>query len=62
LRWYDQSGWLPTPVEQAKTESQRAEAESQRAESESQRAEKLADYLRSQGIDPDNLPIEPKNL
>ncbi|MFZ4727658.1 MAG: Uma2 family endonuclease [Pseudanabaena sp.] len=57
LRWYDQSGWLPTPVEQAKTESQRAEAESQRAESESQRAEKLAAYLRSQGIDPDNLPV-----
>ena len=43
LRWYDHSGWLPTPVEQAKAESQRAN--------------KLAAYLRSQGIDPDNLPI-----
>jgi hypothetical protein len=50
LRWYDQSGWLPTPVEQAKAESQRADAESQRAN-------KLAAYLRSQGIDPEHLPI-----
>jgi len=43
LRWYDHTGWIPTPVE--------------RADTESQRAEKLAAYLRSQGIDPDNLPI-----
>jgi len=50
LRWYDQTGWIPTLAE-------RAEAESQRAEAESQRADKLAAYLRSQGIDPDNLPI-----
>ena len=64
LRWYDQTGWIPTSAEKAETESQRAEAESQRAEAESQRAEaesqradKLAAYLRSQGIDPDNLPI-----
>jgi Uma2 family endonuclease len=49
LRWYDHTGWLLTLEE-------KAEAESQRAEAESQRAEKLAAYLRSQGIDPDNLP------
>ena len=41
LRWYNQSGWLPTLLE--------------KAESERQRADKLAAYLRSQGIDPDNL-------
>ena len=63
LRWYDQSGWLPTLVEKIEAESQRVEAERQRteferqrAESERQRADKLAAYLRSQGIDPDNLP------
>ena len=50
LRWHDHTGWIPTPIE-------RANAESQRANAESQRAEKLAAYLRSQGIDPDNLPI-----
>jgi hypothetical protein len=64
LRWYDHTGWIPTPIERANaesqradTESQRADTESQRANTESQRAEKLAAYLRSQGIDPDNLPI-----
>jgi Uma2 family endonuclease len=57
LRWYDKTDWLPTLVEKSESESQRAEAESQRAEVESQRANKLAAYLRSQGIDPDNLPI-----
>ena len=63
LRWYDQSGWLPTLAEKIEAESQRVEAERQRteferqrAESERQRADKLAAYLRSQGIDPDNLP------
>ena len=71
LRWYDHTGWIPTPIERANAESQRANAESQRADTESQRAntesqranaesqraEKLAAYLRSQGIDPANLPI-----
>jgi Uma2 family endonuclease len=33
-----------------------AQQERQRAEQERQRAEKLADYLRSLGVDPDNLP------
>ncbi len=49
LRWYNSTGWIPTNAE-------RAEAEHQRAEAEHQRAEKLAEYLRSQGIDADNLP------
>ena len=43
LRWYDRAGWIPTLAE--------------KAEAESQRANKLAAYLRSQGLDPDNLPI-----
>jgi len=71
LRWYDETDWLPTLEEKAKSESvrakieqtkalferERAETEKQRAETEKQRADKLAAYLRSQGIDPDNLPI-----
>ena len=35
------TGWVSTPGE--------------KAEQERQRAERLAEYLRSQGIDPDNL-------
>ncbi len=48
LRWYNAAGWVLTRGE--KTEQER-----QRAEQEYQRAERLAEYLRSQGIDPDNL-------
>ncbi len=33
-----------------------AQQESQRAQTEKQRAEQLAQYLRSIGVDPDNLP------
>lgn len=52
LSWYDQQGdrYL-TPEEQAQQERLRAEQERQRAE-------QLAQYLRSLGIDPDNLPSE----
>jgi Uma2 family endonuclease len=57
LRWYDRTGWISTLVEKAEAESQSAEVERQRAEAERQRADQLAAYLRSQGIDPDNLPI-----
>jgi len=64
LRWYDQTGWVQTLAEMAEAERQRAEAESQRAEAERQKAEaerhradRLAAYLRSQGLDPDNLPV-----
>ena len=50
LIWFDQQGirYL-TPAE-------RAEQEQQRAEQEQQRAERLADYIRSLGFDPDDLP------
>ena len=42
--------------QRAEQEQQRAEQERQRAEQERQRAEQLAAYLRSIGVDPDNLP------
>jgi Putative restriction endonuclease len=71
LRWWDEAGnLLPWAVEQielerqrvdeerqrADEERQRADEERQRAEQERQRAERLAEILRSQGINPDNLP------
>lgn len=47
LRWFTTDGALiPLPEE----------AERQRANQEQQRVERLEGYLRSQGIDPDNLP------
>ncbi len=50
LRWWDESGTiLPWALEQI-------EQERQRAEQERQQKEQLMAYLRSQGIDPDNLP------
>jgi Uma2 family endonuclease len=62
LRWYNLQGWIPTLAERAEQERQRAEREQQRAEQERQkaeqerqRAERLAEYVRSLGIDPDNL-------
>lgn len=49
LRWCDRDGvWIPTDAELL-------EQEARRAEQEAQRAERLAAYLRSQGIDPDEL-------
>jgi Uma2 family endonuclease len=52
LSWYDQQGDRYLSAEE------QAQQERQRAEQERQRAEKLAQYLRSRGIDPDNLPSE----
>jgi hypothetical protein len=54
LRWYDGQGeWLLT-----ETEIERSEKERERSEKERERSErlKLVNYLRSIGIDPDNLP------
>lgn len=42
-------------TQRAEQEKQRAEQETQRAEQEKQRADRLADRLRSMGIDPDEL-------
>jgi hypothetical protein len=54
LRWCDRQGQvIPTGAEGKELERQRAEAERQRAEAERQRADRLADRLRSMGIDPD---------
>lgn len=63
LRWWDEAGnlllwgveFLEQERQQAEQERQRAEQEHQRAEQERQRAEKLAAYLRSQGINPDEI-------
>jgi hypothetical protein len=71
LRWWEQTGnllpWALELIEQerqrteqerqrAEQEHQRAEQERQRAEQEYQEKERLIAYLRSQGIDPNNLP------
>lgn len=50
LRWQDANGDLLL------TGDEQAEQERERAEQERDRADRLADYLRSQGIDPDQLP------
>lgn len=51
LRWYDGSGnWILTPEER---ERQRAEQESQMLERERRRVERLAEQLRSLGVEPD---------
>ena len=46
---------VETERQRAETERQRAETERQRAETERQRADRLAEVLRSQGIDPDAI-------
>ena len=56
LCWYDeQCHPLPTPAETIHQVQEELQIERQRAEAESQRAKRLAEYLRSQGIDPDNI-------
>lgn len=50
LRWWDATEQLlPWGIEQV-------EQERQRAEQERQRADRLADYLRAQGINPEEIP------
>ncbi|MFM5995842.1 MAG: Uma2 family endonuclease [Dolichospermum sp.] len=44
-----------TERERAETERKRAETERERAETERERANKLAEYLRSLGVDPDSV-------
>jgi len=54
LRWFTADGELiPLPEE---AERQRADQERQRADQERQQKERLENYLRSQGIDPNQLP------
>jgi hypothetical protein len=57
LRWWDKDGnLLLWAVEKIEQERQRAQQERQRAQQERQEKERLIAYLRSQGIDPNNLP------
>ncbi|KAM3100114.1 Uma2 family endonuclease, partial [Phormidesmis sp. 146-35] len=54
LRWFTAEGDLiPLPEE---AERQQADQERQRADQERQAKERLENYLRSQGIDPNQLP------
>jgi Putative restriction endonuclease len=56
LRWWDQAGTLlPWAIEKIEQERARADQEHNRANQERDRAAKLAEYLRSQGIDPDAI-------
>jgi hypothetical protein len=56
LRWWDEGGnLLLWGVERLEQERQQVEQERQRAEQERQRADRLAAYLRSQGINPDEI-------
>jgi hypothetical protein len=63
LRWYDAQGnWIPTNAERADREKeerqqaeQRAIVAEQQAEKAEQRSERLAQALRDQGIDPENI-------
>ncbi len=56
LRWIDANGNLIlTGAEQAQQIQQQADKAEQRAVQAEQRAEQLADYLRTLGIDPNNL-------
>lgn len=51
LRWYDNSGWIPTLAERAEQEAQRAEQEAQRAEQAESRAARLVARLRELGVE-----------
>jgi Uma2 family endonuclease len=63
LRWWNSQGNLlltgaeraEQAEQQAEQERQRAEQAEQQAEQERQRADRLAEYLRSQGIDPNQI-------
>jgi Putative restriction endonuclease len=57
LRWWDaQEQLLPWGTEKVEQAQQQAQQAQHQAEQERQRADRLAEYLRSQGINPDDLP------
>ncbi|RMG11620.1 MAG: Uma2 family endonuclease [Cyanobacteria bacterium J055] len=57
LAWYDEGGNVyPLPEVAMRQMREQLRIEREHAETERQRAERLAQYLRSQVIDPDNLP------
>ncbi|MEG4033884.1 hypothetical protein QUA03_08660, partial [Microcoleus sp. S36b_A4] len=53
LRWYDETGWIPTPAERAEEERQRAEQMERALAEERQRVQQLLEQLRSLGVNPD---------
>jgi len=56
LRWWDEAGnLLLWGVEQITAERKRVELERERADRERERADRLAEYLRAQGINPDEI-------
>lgn len=56
LRWCDRQGQIiPTGAERANAEQRRADTEQQRVDIEQQRAERLAERLRTLGINPDEV-------
>lgn len=57
LTWYDERCDRYLAAEEiAQVQRVHADQEKQRADQEKQRADQLVEYLRSLGIDPDNLP------
>ncbi|MEM7796786.1 MAG: Uma2 family endonuclease [Cyanobacteria bacterium P01_C01_bin.118] len=57
LLWFDADGnAYPTSDEIIESTESELIAERQKAQAEKQRADQLAEYLRSLGVDPDNLP------
>jgi hypothetical protein len=56
LRWWTAAGeLLPWAVERVEQERQKVEQERQKVEQEKLRADRLAELLRAQGIDPDEI-------
>jgi len=56
LRWCDRDGQLiPTGAERAERAESQLGTEQQRAKIERQRAERLAERLRTMGVNPDEL-------
>jgi hypothetical protein len=57
LLWFNQQGKAyPMPDQVIHEIQAQLASERQRAEAERERAERLADYVRSLGLDPDNIP------
>ena len=57
LLWHDEQGQpYLTSDGMVRQMQQQIQAERQRAEVAEQRADRMAEYLRSLGLDPDNLP------
>lgn len=59
LLWHDeQQQPYPVPEEELRQVKSQMKQLQQRAETAERRMERLVEYLKSQGLDPDNLPEE----